>query len=133
MKFKRTFIVKVHIYPIVVIDELSIKLERTHLPVLYIIQIEQLLFQKIRKHRVPWKFTLSIYFNPDFSDSSLCNSGGSLFVFKHVVLCCVNFFVVGFFVLQKFRNISLYSKLKLTELRRDVLIYLILNKWANDN
>lgn len=66
MQFKRTFIVKVHIYPTVVIDELSIKLERTHLPVLYIIQIEQLLFQKIRKHRVAWKFTLSIYFNPDF-------------------------------------------------------------------
>lgn len=49
MQFKRTFIVKVHIYPIVVIDELSIKLERTHIPVLYIIQIEQLLFQKKKK------------------------------------------------------------------------------------
>lgn len=46
MQFKRTFIAKVHIYPIVVIDELSIKLERTHLPVLYIIQIEQLLFKE---------------------------------------------------------------------------------------
>lgn len=44
-----------------------------------------------------------------------------------------NFFRCSFFVLQKFRNISLYSKLKLTVLRRDVLIYLILNKWANDN
>lgn len=49
MQFKRTFLAKVHIYPIVVIDELSIKLERTHLPVLYIIQIEQLLFQKKKK------------------------------------------------------------------------------------
>lgn len=52
MQFKRTFIVKVHIYPIVVIDELSIKLERTHLPVLYIIQIEQLLFQKKKENTV---------------------------------------------------------------------------------
>lgn len=55
MQFKRTFIVKVHtcMYPIVVIDELSITLERTPHSLLIVLQIEQLLFQRIRKHRVP--------------------------------------------------------------------------------